>query len=394
MRLELVPRAEVSRAARVLAPVAAFLAAFLIAGFVIWLLGRSPLAAFQVYVSGPLSDPWALQELAVKATPLALIAIGLTYCFRANLWNIGAEGQYVMGAVLGGWLALRTHGTDAGPWVWPAMMLLGVVGGALYGLVPALLRVRFGVSEILSSLMLVYVAQLVLDYLTRGPWRDPKGMNFPQSVTFDPAATLPPLLGEGRLHLGALFALVAVAATAFVLGRTLFGYRLRVTGEAPRAARFGGFNADRTTLAVFAISGGLAGLAGMTEVSGQIGQLQPSISPGYGFTAITVAYLGRLHPLGILAASLAVALTFIGGESAQILLKLPLDLTTAFQGLLLLCVLGADALVSYRLRLVARGGGRDGAAPRPASPGGRGRVAAEPRPGEGLRSIRRGRNPL
>jgi general nucleoside transport system permease protein len=342
MRLELAPRAEVSRIARVLAPVAAFLVAFLIAGGVIWLLGRSPLAAFRVYVSGPLSDPWALQELVVKATPLALIAIGLTYCFRANLWNIGAEGQYVMGAVLGGWLALRTHGSDAGAWVWPAMMLLGIAGGALYGLIPALLRVRFGVSEILTSLMLVYVAQLVLDYLTRGPWRDPKGMNFPQSVTFDPAATLPQLFGAGRLHVGALFALVAILATAFVLGRTLFG----------------GFDARRTTLAVFAISGGLAGLAGMSEVAGQIGQLQPSISPGYGFTAITVAFLGRLNPFGILAASLAVALTFIGGESAQILLKLPLDLTTAFQGLLLLCVLGADALVSYRLRIVGRGGGR------------------------------------
>ena len=238
------------------------------------------------------------------------------------------------------------------------MMLLGIAGGALYGLIPAMLRVRFGVSEILTSLMLVYVAQLVLDYLTRGPWRDPKGMNFPQSVTFDPSATLPQLFGAGRLHVGALFALVAILATAFVLGRTLFGYRLRVTGEAPRAARFGGFDAKRTTLAVFAISGGLAGLAGMSEVAGQIGQLQPSISPGYGFTAITVAFLGRLNPFGILAASLAVALTFIGGESAQILLKLPLDLTTAFQGLLLLCVLGADALVSYRLRIVARGGGR------------------------------------
>ena len=202
MRLELTPRAHVSRLARVIAPVAAFLVAFVLAGAVIWLMGRSPLAAFQVYVSGPLSDPWAIQELIVKATPLALIAIGLTYCFRANLWNIGAEGQYVMGAILGGWLALRTHGSEAGAWVWPLMMLLGLAGGALYGLLPALLRVRFGVSEILTSLMHVYVAQLTLDYLTRGPWRDPKGMNFPQSVTFDPAATLPPLLGEGRLHLG------------------------------------------------------------------------------------------------------------------------------------------------------------------------------------------------
>jgi simple sugar transport system permease protein len=306
-------------------------------------------------VSDPLRDPWALQELAVKATPLALIAIGLSYCFRANLWNIGAEGQFVMGAVLGSWLALRAHGTDAGFWLLPAMLLLGAVGGALWGLIPAILRTRFGVSEILTSLMLVYVAQLTLDYLVRGPWRDPQGFNFPQSVTFDPAATLPAVFEGGRVHYGAVFALAAVLVTALVVGRTLFGYRLRVTGEAPRAAFFAGFDARATTLAVFAISGALAGVAGISEVAGQIGQLQPSISPGYGFTAITVAFLGRLHPIGILVAALVVALTFIGGESAQILLRLPLDLTQAFQGILLLCVLAADALVTNRLRLVARG---------------------------------------
>jgi simple sugar transport system permease protein len=232
------------------------------------------------------------------------------------------------------------------------MLTLGVLGGAIYGLMPALLRVRFGASEILTSLMLVYVAQLVLDYLTRGPWRDPRGFNFPQTVTFDPSATLPSLVAEGRVHLGVLFALAAVLVSALVLGRSLFGYRLRVTGEAPRAARFAGFSLSRTTLLAFAVSGGLAGLAGIVEVSGQIGQLQPSISPGYGFTAITVAFLGRLQPFGILLASLIVALTFLGGESAQISMKLPLDLTTAFQGLLLLCVLCADALVTYRLRIL------------------------------------------
>lgn len=358
MRFELTPRTTVSPVVRALAPVAAFITAFLIAGFVIWLMGRSPVAAFQVYVSQPLSDPWSLQELLVKATPLALIAIGLAYCFRANFWNIGAEGQYVMGAVLASWLALSTHGTEAGFWVLPAMLALGIVGGALYGLIPAFLKTRFGVSEILTSLMLVYVAQLTLDYLVRGPWRDPKGFNFPQSVTFDPAATLPPVWEASRVHYGTVFALVAVLVTAIVLGRTLFGYRLKLTGDAPRAARFAGFSARSTTLAVFAISGGLAGLAGIAEVSGQIGQLQPSISPGYGFTAITVAFLGRLNPIGILVAALVVALTFIGGESAQIQLKLPLDLTQAFQGILLLCVLAADALVSYRVRLVSRGGGK------------------------------------
>ena len=354
MRLELVPRPHISPVARALAPVAAFLTAFLIAGFVIWLMGRSPLAAFEVYVTQPLSDPWALQELLVKATPLALIAIGLSYCFRANLWNIGAEGQFVMGAIFGSWLALKTHGTDAGFWVLPLMLALGVIGGALWGLIPAFLKTRFGVNEILTSLMLVYVAQLVLDYLTRGPWRDPKGFNFPQSVTFDPAATLPPVIEGSRVHGGFVFAVLAILVTAIVVGRTLFGYRLKLTGDAPRAARFAGFSARSRTLAVFAISGGLAGLAGISEVAGQIGQMQPSISPGYGFTAITVAFLGRLNPVGILVASLVVALTFIGGESAQILLKLPLDLSNAFQGVLLLCVLAADALVTYRLRVVGR----------------------------------------
>lgn len=358
MRIELTPRTSVSPVARALAPVAAFITSFLIAGFVIWLMGRSPIDAFDVYVLQPLSDPWSLQELLVKATPLALIAIGLSYCFRASLWNIGAEGQYVMGAIFGSWLALKTHGTDAGAWVLPLMLILGVIGGALYGLIPAFLKTRFGVNEILTSLMLVYVAQLTLDYLARGPWRDPKGFNFPQSVTFDTAATVPPILEAGRVHYGFVFALIAVVVTAVVLGRTLFGYRLKLTGDAPRAARFAGFSSKATVMAVFAISGGLAGLAGITEVSGQIGQIQPSISPGYGFTAITVAFLGRLNPIGILVAALVVALTFIGGESAQIMLKLPLDLTQAFQGILLLCVLAADALVSNRIRLVARGGGK------------------------------------
>jgi general nucleoside transport system permease protein len=358
MRFELTPRTTVLPIARALASVVAFVTAFLIAGLVIWFMGRSPIAAFDVYVLQPLSDPWALQELLVKATPLVLIAIGLSYCFRASLWNIGAEGQYVMGAIFGSWLALKTHGTDAGPWVLPLMMLLGIIGGALYGLIPAFLKIRFGVNEILTSLMLVYVAQLTLDYLARGPWRDPKGFNFPQSVTFDPAATLPSILETGRVHYGFVFAVIAVLVTAVILGRTLFGYRLKLTGDAPRAARFAGFSAKATTMAVFAISGGLAGLAGITEVSGQIGQIQPSISPGYGFTAITVAFLGRLNPLAILVAGLVLALTFIGGESAQILLKLPLDLTQAFQGILLLCVLATDALVSYRIRLVTRGGGK------------------------------------
>lgn len=352
MRLELTPRSDPSRLARALAPIAALVVAFLIAGLVVALIGRSPISAFEVYVLQPLSDPFSLRAMLVKATPLILIAIGLSYCFRAGLWNIGAEGQFIMGGVAGAALALATHGTSPGPWILPAMMLAGVLGGALWGAIPAFLKVRFGVSEILTSLFLVYIAELFLDWLARGPWRDPGGFNFPQSVVFESAARLPEIPGLDRVHVGVVFALVAVLVTAVVLGRTLFGYRLKLSGDAPRAARFAGFDQKRTTLVVFLISGGLAGLAGIAEVSGQIARVIPDISPGYGFTAITVAFLGRLNPFGILAAGLVLALTFIGGENAQILLRLPFDLTVAFQGLVLFCVLTADALVSYRVRLV------------------------------------------
>jgi ABC-type uncharacterized transport system permease subunit len=358
MRIDLEPRIAPPRWLGYVAPVLALLAAMIIGGVVVALLGKSPLQAFSVYFLAPLSEGWSLQALAVKASPLVMIAIGLSFCFRANLWNIGAEGQFVAGGALGGWIGLLTHdgtyqGVLGGWWILPAMLLLGALGGALYALIPALLRVGLGVSEILSSLMLVYIAGYALDYLVRGPWRDPQGFNFPVSVTFDPEATLPSLIPDGRLHAGVLITVLVVIVAAIVLGKSLFGYEVRLFGTAPKAARFAGFSERRLTLIVFAISGALAGLAGIIEVSGQINQLQPSISPGYGFTAIIVAFLGRLAPFGILLAGLVLALTYIGGEGAQVALKLPLDLTAAFQGILLMCVLAADVLARYRVRLVA-----------------------------------------
>src|SRR6476469_8065537 len=182
------------------------------------LLGKPPIEALKIYFLDPLRDPWALQEIAVKATPLVLIAVGLALCYLANAWNIGAEGQFLIGAICGGWLALKTHGTDAGYWVLPAMLALGALGGALYAALPALFKVRFGASEILTSLMLVYVAELLLDYLVRGPWRDPAGFNFPTTAEFDPVATVPVLIESGRLHLGAIITLVVVAAGAVLHG--------------------------------------------------------------------------------------------------------------------------------------------------------------------------------
>ena len=353
MQLVLERRAERSTLIAVLSPLLAVTLSLITISVLFALLGKNPLHALQVYFLAPLIDPYSLSEIAVKASPLVLIGVGLSLCYLANVWNIGAEGQFLIGAVCGSWVAVITQGTGAGPWVLPAMLVLGALGGALYALIPALCKVRFGASEILTSLMLVYVAELILDYLVRGPWRDPHGFNFPTTADFDPNATVPVLLAGTRLHAGCLFALVAVAVAAVMLGRTVKGFEIRVVGAAPRAARFAGFNADQLVIFTFLVSGALAGLAGIIEVAGPIGHLQPGISPGYGFTAIIVAFLGRLNPIGILIAGLFLALTFIGGEGAQISMKIPLDLTKVFQGILLFYVLACDSLIIYRIRLIA-----------------------------------------
>jgi general nucleoside transport system permease protein len=352
MRLELERRAERSAAVAIASPLVAIALTLTTVAVLFAALGKNPLAALAAYFLDPLTDVYSLQEIAVKATPLVLIAVGLSLCYLGNAWNIGAEGQFLIGAVAGSWLAVKVHGADAGVWVLPAMLMLGALGGALYALIPAICKVRFGASEILTSLMLVYVADLLLDYLVRGPWRDPKGFNFPTTAEFDPVATVPALIEGTRLHIGALIAVLAVIVGWIVLGRTIKGFEIRVVGAAPRAARFAGFDSDKLMLLTFTISGALAGLAGIIEVAGPVGHLQPNISPGYGFTAILVSFLGRLHPLGIVFAGLFLGLTFIGGESAQISLKIPLDLTKVFQGILLFYVLACDSLVFYRIRLL------------------------------------------
>jgi simple sugar transport system permease protein len=352
MQLVLERRAERSTKMAIASPLVAVALTLVTMAVLFALLGKNPIAALGVYFLDPLTDAYSLQEIAVKATPLVMIGVGLSLCYLANVWNIGAEGQFLIGAVAGSWLAVTTNGTGAGHWVLPAMLVLGALGGALWAMIPALCKVRFGASEILTSLMLVYVADLFMDYLVRGPWRDPNGMNFPTTAEFDPVATVPTLIEGSRLHAGAILALIVVMLAAVMLGRTIKGFEIRVVGAAPKAARFGGFDSDRLVLFTFAISGALAGLAGIIEVAGPVGHLQPGISPGYGFTAIIVAFLGRLNPVGILIAGLFLALTFIGGENAQITMKIPLDLTKVFQGILLFYVLACDSMILYRVRLV------------------------------------------
>jgi simple sugar transport system permease protein len=312
------------------------------------LLGRPPLQAVSMFFVEPLATQRGVAEVLLKATPLALCATGLALCFRANVWNIGAEGQLIAGSIAAAAVALAGGG---GGWVAVAAIAGAAAGGMFWASITAWLRDRFNASEILVSLMLVYVAQLLLSFLVHGPMKDPAGYGFPQSPMFDRDARLPILLGGTRLHAGALLALAAAAAAWLLLARTVIGFQLRVAGLAPRAARYAGFSSRRVLWTVLLVAGATAGIAGGAEVMGPMGQLTPSVSPGYGFAAIIVAFVGRLHPAGVVVASVLMALFYIGGELSQSRLGLPSSLTVVYQGLLLLFLLGADTLVLNRLRV-------------------------------------------
>lgn len=347
--LRLEPRPQPSTTMLFAAPVLAVLLT-LIGGLVLfWILGVDPLKALYAFFIAPVEQWYGVAELAVKATPLILCAVGLAIAVRANVWNIGAEGQLVMGAIAGGGVGLFWSG-DGGAWVLPAMFIAGAIGGAIWGAIPAFLKTRFNASEILTSLMLTYVAQFLLNYLVRGPWRNPQGYNFPQSKEFEDFATIHPLFEGTRLGIGFVIALLVAVAGWLLLSRSFLGFQIKVIGLAAPAAGYAGFSERRVTWATLMLSGALAGMAGLNEVAGPIGQLLPSISPGYGFTAIIVAFLGRLHPLGIVIAAFLIALSYIGGESAQMSMNLPVAVSSVFQGMLLFFLLACEVLIRYRLR--------------------------------------------
>lgn len=355
MRLELVKRPQQSRLYSAVSPLIAFALTVLAGAILFSILGKDPGETLYYYFIEPLTETWSLHELTVKAAPLILIAVGLSVCFMSNNWNIGAEGQFIMGAIAGSILPVMFPNFQS--WfVLPLMLVMGMAGGAAYAAIPAILKVRFNTNEILTSLMLVYVAELFLDWLVRGPWRSPGGFNFPETVRFHDYAVLPEIMSaSGRAHYGFVFALVAAVILWFVMSRTLKGFEIKVVGQSPRAGRFAGFSAGRIVLFAFIVAGALAGLAGISEVAGTIGQLRPAISPGYGFTAIIVAFLGRLNPLGIVAAGLVLALTYLGGEAAQISVGLSDRVVRVFQGMLLFFVLACDTLIHYRIRFVPPG---------------------------------------
>ena len=336
-----------------LSPLVALAVTVAVAGVLFAALGKDPARALSVFLVEPLRGTRALTELGLKATPLVLCSIGLALCYRCNVWNIGAEGQFLLGAIGGGGLALwvTEQSLGTGRWLFfPLLIAAGALAGALWAAVVALLRDRFNANEILVSLMLVYVADLFLNWLVFGPWKDPKGWNFPQTVNFAPATAIPRIVQGMRLHWGSAVALLAAAAASTFMFRTYRGMQLQVGGLAPAAARYAGFPARSALWTALLTSGGLAGVAGAFEVAGPMGQLTPYVSSGYGFTAIIVAFVGRLHPLGCVLGSLLLSTFLIGGELAQSRVGLPSALTGVFQGVLLLTLLACDTLILYRLR--------------------------------------------
>ena len=313
------------------------------------LLGKDPVRGLELFFVEPVKNARAWAELSIKAVPLVLIALGLAVCFRSNVWNIGAEGQFILGALGAGWMAMQA-GPDSSRWIVLPILLAGVLGGMLWAGITALLRDRFNANEILVSLMLVYVAELLLGYLVYGPWKDPQGFNFPQTITFAAATKIPRLIDGLRANIGVLIALGAVVAAWLFLFRTYAGFQLQVGGLAPLAARYAGFSSRGALWTALLLSGGAAGLAGALEAVGPLGQLTPHVPAGYGFAAIIVAFVGRLHPGGIALSAILMSMFFIGGELAQSRLGLPKSITGVFQGLLLFSLLACDTLIHYRLR--------------------------------------------
>jgi ABC-type uncharacterized transport system permease subunit len=339
-------------------PVLAVALTMIAGGVMFAILGKNPFEAIRTIFWDPVFGEFAWYfrgQLLVKAGPLILIAVGLSLGFRAGIWNIGAEGQYIMGAIFGAAVGLAFY-PASGWFIFPLMVLAGAFGGWLWAMIPAILRTKFRTNEILVSLLLVYVAQSILSSMALGALRNPEGGGFPGSRNLSqyPAASNPEIIAGSGMHWGVVAAFIAVIAAYVLLQRHILGFHIRLAGQAPRAARFAGVSPDRLVVLCMGISGALAGLAGLFEVAGPAGQISIDFASGYGFTAIIVAFLGRLNPLGILLAGLLMALTYVGGDNASTNLGLPSASIQAFQGMLLFFLLAVDLLANYRIKFLLK----------------------------------------
>ena len=346
--IKLEKRQNDSRLMAYLSPLIA-IALTLISGALLFMaLDVDPAHALHTFFIAPLSDAYGWAELGIKVAPLLLCAMGLTVCFKAKIWNIGAEGQFIMGALGGGYMALQFLESES-RWVLIPILLAGAISGLLWAAIAAILKTHFKSNEILTTIMLNYIALNALLFAVHGPLKDPDGFNFPQSALFGDASLLPLISDDYRVNISLFFGLFAMVAIWTLMSRSWIGYQIHVLGEDAAAARYAGFKEKSLTWFALLLCGALAGLAGVSEVSGPIGQLIPHVSPGYGYAAIIVVFLGRMHPLGILLASMLLGLTYMGGEMVQMEMTLPKSLTGLFQGMLLFFLLATDLLIAYRL---------------------------------------------
>ncbi len=357
--LRLEARPNPSKPMQALTPILAVLATMVAGGILFLLLGKNPFEAIRMLFWDPVLGEYAFYyrgQILIKAAPLIMIALGLSFGFRANIWNIGAEGQFIMGAICGGAVGLAFYPMEAF-WIFPLMIIVGTLGGMLWALIPAFLKNRFNANEILVSLMLVYVAENFLAAMVTGPLRSPVGMNFPVSRNFNdyPAANNPELITGSGLHWGVVTALFLVIVAYVALTRHIGGFQVRVAGQSSRAAKFAGINPKLMVAICLGLSGALAGMAGIFEVTGPAGNLSTHLPLGYGFTAIIVAFLGRLHPVGVLMAGLLLAITIVGGDIVQTSLQVPKASIQVFQGMLLFFLLGFEILINFRVRLTRKG---------------------------------------
>jgi general nucleoside transport system permease protein len=352
MRFKLEKRPEPSRFMLYATPIGAVLLTMIVGALIFSVIGYNGLGAvYQVFLA-PVLTTYKWQDVAVKASPLILIGVGLAAGNRAAIWNIGAEGQYVVGALAGTGVGILTQGAT-GLWILPAMLIAGLVGGAAWGAIPALLKTRFNVNETLSSLMMTYVAIHLMNYLVTGPWKDPSGFSFPQTPLITADQTMPALIPGTEVHFGILLTLIIALLMWVVMSRSVLGFQIRVVGSAPQAARHGGFSQTQTIWFVFLLSGALAGLAGIFEVTGPFEQMSLGFPQNYGFTAIIVAFLGRLNPIGVIIAGIVLAITYVGGDMAQSALQLPNASKGIFQAMMLFFLLASDILIRYRVRYVS-----------------------------------------
>jgi general nucleoside transport system permease protein len=351
MRIRFEKRLTSSRFMLVATPIASVLLTMLLGAIIFQLIGfDGPRAIYETFIT-PIVAPYKWQDVLTKAAPLIIIALGLSLGNTAKIFNIGAEGQYIIGALSGAGVAYMFPAAESF-WIIPLIIAAGIVGGAVWAAISSFLRTHFGVSEVLSTLMLVYVALQALNYLVSGPWKDPNGHNFPQTAPLTPAQQLPNVIPGTAIPPGFIVAIALTLVFWLIAARSVYGFSVRTVGAAPDAARYGGFDAAKTMWTTLMISGGMAGLAGILEVMSQLTQINLGFPSGYGFTAIIVSFLGRLHPIGVFLAGLILAVTYVGGQVAQTVVHVPQATAGIFQATMLFFILASDILIRYRLRVI------------------------------------------